>query len=147
MTRVKVILFLWDVNKAISEVMLNPLLHPSNSAPTSPMVSARRLHHAHQSPGGHRVIVLSKSNPPRREKRLSRVVKCKTMDFTEFPEGMREYSYKFTNLIHTPNANKVQVRECRSQPASPIPRIKVQDFGPFWVRMLKIKEIFGSLSI
>ena len=67
-------------------------------------------------------------------RRLSRVVKCRTLDFTEFPEGMREYAF----YAHAANNNnggggKMLVRESRSQPGSPvsIPKIQVQDFGNF----------------
>lgn len=53
-----------------------------------------------------------------RQRRLSRVVKCRTVDFAEFPEGMRDYQ------------GKPRLREIHSQPGSPvIPRIEIHDFG------------------
>ena len=56
-----------------------------------------------------------------RPRRLSRVVKCRTVDFTEFPEGMRDYARNGKRLL----------REIQSQPGSPtlIPRIEIHDFG------------------
>ena len=73
----------------------------------------------------------SNSNGQQRTRRLSRVVKCRTVDFTEFPEGMRDYS-----LIN----GKRLLREIQSQPGSPtmIPRIEIHDFG---------SEVFFELLI
>jgi hypothetical protein len=120
--------------------MLNPLLHPySSSAPTSPRCTRSALA---QRRIRNRTIVVAASglipvaaesvvmraipkkyremSPSRR--RLSRVVKCRTVDFTEFPEGMRDY-YNHLN-------GKRVLREIQSQPGSPvIPRIEVHDFG------------------
>jgi hypothetical protein len=163
--------------------MLNPLLHTSNSCPTSPMVT-RSIHiqqqqqHHQQHPQQHQIgfvvmppgqqqpkvsmatnaIVaavvarrprMTRDNSPNNSRRrLSRVVKCRTLDFTEFPEGMREYAF----YAHAANNNngpdpammqqrphsqygngssKMLVRESRSQPGSPvsIPKIQVSDFG------------------
>ena len=78
-------------------------------------------------------LLTSASSSTRR--RLSRVVKCRTLDFTEFPEGMREYAF-FAHAAGNNNSNgggKMLVRESRSQPGSPvsIPKIQVQDFGNF----------------
>ena len=78
-------------------------------------------------------LLTSASSSTRR--RLSRVVKCRTLDFTEFPEGMREYAF-FAHAAGNNNNNsggKMLVRESRSQPGSPvsIPKIQVQDFGNF----------------
>ena len=59
---------------------------------------------------------------PSRSRRLSRVVKCRTVDFMEFPEGMRDY-YNLHN-------GKRVLRQIQSQPGSPvIPRIEIHDFG------------------
>ncbi len=140
--------------------MLNPLLHPcSNSAPTSP-VCTRSIHsnsnsnkhsHSHNVQSilaaavRQSVQLMHSSSPPRspqqqqqqQQRRLSRLVKCRTMDFTEFPEGMREYD----------RYQKAFVRESKSQPGSPAaggggggvrragmivmrsPRITIQDYG------------------
>ncbi len=58
-----------------------------------------------------------------RQRRLSRAVKCRTMDFTEFPEGMIDYRNRT-------GAGKIPLREIKSQPGSPvIPRIEIHDFG------------------
>ncbi len=150
--------------------MLNPLIHTSNSAPTSPMVtrsikiqqqpSASGPHHHHHPATSHSlatnaIVAAVVSRRPRMRdnspnggsqsnsrRRLSRVVKCRTLDFTEFPEGMREYAF-YAHAANNNNgpagaASKMQVRESRSQPGSPvsIPKIQVQDFGDvlnkFW---------------
>ena len=66
-----------------------------------------------------------------KNRRLSRLVKCRTLDFTELPEGMREYysDPKSNSSRNSKLLSKVQVRESRSQPGSPIPVIQIQDFG------------------
>ena len=118
--------------------MINPLLHPySSSAPTSPRCT-RSVHHVH---GGHghairrvnaaaaaivvplRTHVIPNGVHHRAgNRRLSRVVKCRTVDFTEFPEGMRDYYNRL-------NGKRI-LREIHSQPSSPlIPRIEIHDFG------------------
>ena len=122
--------------------MINPLLHPySSSAPTSPRCTRSALEH--YGPGkGHAGItrrtglagVMAVPMRPlpvaghhqqhqhRNNRRLSRVVKCRTVDFTEFPEGMRDYYNRL-------NGKRV-LREIHSQPSSPlIPRIEIHDFG------------------
>ena len=75
-----------------------------------------------KSPARHADIIQSNSvNSVKeaRQRRLSRVVKCRTVDFTEFPEGMRDY-----------RNGKRLLREIQSQPGSPvIPRIEIHDFG------------------
>ena len=63
-------------------------------------------------------------------------MKCRTLDFTEFPEGMREYAFyahATSNNNSSASGGKMLVRESRSQPGSPvsIPKIQVQDFGNF----------------
>ena len=82
-------------------------------------VQLRRFRDMSPSSGGSG----SNPNPPVQQKtrRLSRVVKCRTVDFTEFPEGMRDYSKNGKRLL----------REIQSQPGSPtlIPRIEIHDFG------------------
>ena len=115
--------------------MINPLLHTnSSSAPTSPRCTRSALENASQkrvlnlrskrdkSPALVAVasnIVLPHHQPHHRQRRLSRVVKCRTVDFTEFPEGMRDY-----------RNGKRLLREIQSQPGSPvIPRIEIHDFG------------------
>ena len=116
--------------------MINPLLHTnSSSAPTSPRCTRSALENASQkrvlanlrskrdkSPALVAVasnIVLPHHQPNLRQRRLSRVVKCRTVDFTEFPEGMRDY-----------RNGKRLLREIQSQPGSPvIPRIEIHDFG------------------
>ena len=156
--------------------MLNPLLHTSSSAPTSPMLT-RSIHvqphsNSNMAVVGANAIVAavvarrprqalmqrmsrdsSPVNPPSQpltltseaaptsssftaasRRRLSRVVKCRTLDFTEFPEGMREYAF-YAHAANNNNSSpgKMLVRESRSQPGSPvsIPKIQVQDFGHF----------------
>ena len=126
--------------------MLNPLIHNSNSAPTSPMLT-RSIHtkpasHSGNGGGNTRVIlrqtqsILNSGRPrtprpasparsrdsrdlspvnirlkihpgggngsggPQPYRRLSRLVKCRTLDFTEFPEGMREYTNKYVYNGH-----------------------------------------------
>lgn len=130
--------------------MLNPLLHTSNSAPTSP-VCTRSAAATAAAGGGYVQSILASSlmsggarasgrngapagaanvpeNSGNKQRRLSRLVKTRTLDFTEFPEGMREYSSGSPGF-------KAPVRESRSQPGSPagggspVPRIRVQDFG------------------
>ena len=120
--------------------MINPLLHTnSSSAPTSPRCTRSALENYQQK--RHLAAVAMQSmrvskgggvaatplfgplpNPSMREhrqRRLSRVVKCRTVDFTEFPEGMRDY-----------RNGKRLLREIQSQPGSPvIPRIEIHDFG------------------
>ena len=108
--------------------MINPLLHTnSSSAPTSPRCTRSALENSSKrnvalnltrkrdkSPA----LALNSANP-NRQRRLSRVVKCRTVDFTEFPEGMRDY-----------RNGKILLREIQSQPGSPvIPRIEIHDFG------------------
>ncbi len=182
--------------------MLNPLLHTSNSAPTSPVctrsihsnnggnvgvggtvgqphqfqfsISARHhvqtilasavrqararphLRSRDSSPVAHRqgeLRVQVQQQAPQapqqvtpQQRRLSRLVKCRTLDFTEFPEGMREYGQQhhqqqqqrmmmMLNHQHqvrlAPVGGKLVVRESQSQPGSPgsVPRIRIQDFG------------------
>lgn len=109
--------------------MINPLLHPhSSSAPTSPRCTRQiRLRNRTTvvSTAGNVVMrAVPKKyrdmSPSRR--RLSRVVKCRTVDFTEFPEGMRDY--------YSGGIRKPLLREIHSQPGSPvIPRIEIYDFG------------------
>ena len=109
--------------------MINPLLHPhSSSAPTSPRCTRQiriRNRTTVVSTAGNVVMrAVPKKyrdmSPSRR--RLSRVVKCRTVDFTEFPEGMRDY--------YSGVRNKPLLREIHSQPGSPvIPRIEIYDFG------------------
>ena len=105
--------------------MINPLLHPfSSSAPTSPRItkSVAITQNGGLRAGLRRPRSPSGSNQPQniRSRRLSRVVKCRTVDFTEFPEGMRDYGY----------GGKRKLREIQSQPGSPmIPRIEIHDFG------------------
>ena len=111
--------------------MINPLLHPhSSSAPTSPRCTRQiriRNRTTVVSTAGNVVMrAVPKKyrdmSPSRR--RLSRVVKCRTVDFTEFPEGMRDY-YSGGGV-----RNKQVLREIHSQPGSPvIPRIEIYDFG------------------
>ena len=129
--------------------MLNPLLHTSNSAPTSPTVT-RSIHAKDQNNNNSssakkilRQTLLLSSTPKVKTisgsgaRRLSRVVKCRTIDFTEFPEGMREYpaAAAASNAASTAASAeaKMVLRESRSQPGSPvsIPKIRVQDFGGF----------------
>ena len=165
--------------------MLNPLLHTSSSAPTSPMLT-RSIHvqPAHLQSSSKAVTVganaivaavtvarrgprqalmqrMSRDSSPvgpsspvvtseaaltsaasSSRRRLSRVVKCRTLDFTEFPEGMREYAFYAHATGNNNNSSgggggggggKMLVRESRSQPGSPvsIPKIQVQDFGNF----------------
>ena len=160
--------------------MLNPLLHTSSSAPTSPMLT-RSIHvqPAHLQSSSKAVTVganaivaavtvarrgprqalmqrMSRDSSPvgpsspvvtseaaltsaasSSRRRLSRVVKCRTLDFTEFPEGMREYAFYAhatgNNNGSSGGGGKMLVRESRSQPGSPvsIPKIQVQDFGHF----------------
>ncbi|TRY79286.1 hypothetical protein TCAL_14794 [Tigriopus californicus] len=152
--------------------MLNPLIHNSSSAPTSPLVTRsiqitgpvstrqRVIRHT-QSILASNILVTAVRTKSRRDnspsrmvhhvpinmingtnsdannnnnnyqlphhpnnnqyRRLSRLVKCRTLDFTEFPEGMREYAGY---------GPKRTVRISKSQPGSPvsIPRISVQDF-------------------
>lgn len=141
--------------------MLNPLLHTSSSAPTSPALSrsargaavgkgsegASPVHHATTTilatlaggaAGHHHAGARARDASPAgaaSARRLSRVVKCRTLDFTEFPEGMREYNafvpatQQRLVLGRDAVSIKMAVRESRSQPGSPIPRIQVQDFG------------------
>ena len=159
--------------------MLNPLLHTSSSAPTSPMLTrsihvqpahsnskavvganaivaavvARRPRHGSLmqrmsrdsspvSPAAPSPVVmtseaiLTSASSSSSRRRLSRVVKCRTLDFTEFPEGMREYAFyahATGNNNGSSGGGKMLVRESRSQPGSPvsIPKIQVQDFGNF----------------
>ena len=106
------------------------------------------------------IQVLAGSNPGppvhSGQRRLSRVVKCKTLDFTEFPEGMREYSrlsmeqkspgFYMMEARRVGYGNKIALRESQSQPGSPmsIPRIQIQDFGSrfnvhFEVNLTKFK--------
>ena len=109
--------------------MINPLLHPhSSSAPTSPRCTRQiriRNRTTVVSTAGNVVMravpkKYREMSPSRR--RLSRVVKCRTVDFTEFPEGMRDYGRIMRN--------KPLLREIHSQPGSPvIPRIEIYDFG------------------
>lgn len=118
--------------------MINPLLHPhSSSAPTSPRCTRSVLVNPHHHPKSRLILVNSNAanavamlravpkkyrdvSPSRR--RLSRVVKCRTVDFMEFPEGMRDY-YNLHN-------GKRVLRQIQSQPGSPvIPRIEIHDFG------------------
>ncbi len=70
---------------------------------------------------------------PQQQRRLSRLVKCRTLDFTEFPEGMREYQLCRVavgpQMGHGPPPHKTAVRESQSQPGSPVPRIRIQDYG------------------
>ena len=141
--------------------MLNPLLHTSNSAPTSP-VCTRSIHAKKQA--DKRLVtkinkirrdhsptaVLGRPKPSTtkvlpKERRLSRLVKCRALEFREFPEGMRQYSLmdqvnsdsnnnyqtNNNNKVVTFKTNKPAVRNSKSQPGSPvsIPRIKVEDFG------------------
>ena len=111
--------------------MINPLLHPhSSSAPTSPRCTRQiriRNRTTVVSTAGNVVMravpkKYREMSPSRR--RLSRVVKCRTVDFTEFPEGMRDY-YSGGGV-----RNKQVLREIHSQPGSPvIPRIEIYDFG------------------
>ena len=124
--------------------MLNPLLHTSNSAPTSP-VCTRSIHDKRSAPNTTTTAILATTHAlvtghapdhahlPQRERRLSRLVKTRTLDFTEFPEGMREYggNNNVLRLGKDAVSIKMAVRECRSQPGSPgaVPRIHVQDFG------------------
>ena len=116
--------------------MINPLLHTnSSSAPTSPRCTRSALESSSQkrqisinlrkrdkSPALVSVasnVVLQHQPQHHRQRRLSRVVKCRTVDFTEFPEGMRDY-----------RNGKRLLREIQSQPGSPvIPRIEIHDFG------------------
>ena len=80
-----------------------------------------------------------------RPRRLSRVVKCRTVDFTEFPEGMRDYARNGKRLL----------REIQSQPGSPtlIPRIEIHDFGSevqpilFFIRVIIISSLSTTGSI
>ena len=130
--------------------MLNPLLHPTySSAPTSP-VCTRSIHvrrtEVYASSGGHHILSGSSSSvplglviksmtppavrrkkPPDQSRRLSRIVKCRTVDFTEFPEGMREYVRQ--NKIKAEEYRRKSIlRETCSQPGSPIiPRIEIHD--------------------
>ena len=107
--------------------MINPLLHPhSSSAPTSPRCTRQiriRNRTTVVSTAGNVVMravpkKYREMSPSRR--RLSRVVKCRTVDFTEFPEGMRDY-YSGGGV-----RNKQVLREIHSQPGSPvIPRIEI----------------------
>ena len=112
--------------------MINPLLHPfSTSAPTSPRCTRSVLLTSDQKRAQpvilRRCRELSPANRQARahsnqQRRLSRVVKCRTVDFTEFPEGMRDYFGL--------NKAKIPLREIHSQPGSPvIPRIEICDFG------------------
>ena len=64
------------------------------------------------------------------------MVKCRTVDFTEFPEGMRDY--------YSGVRNKPLLREIHSQPGSPvIPRIEIYDFGSeVYYTLLFFKPVF-----
>ena len=159
--------------------MLNPLLHSSNSAPSSPIFpraasassrfQVQQMPPTHQQPHGMVSITFSAPpghlhhppHPPHHHRpeyrRLSRVVKCRTLDFTEFPEGMREYGpktlhYKFNNLVHrssgasnasnSPQQGKGKLAVSRSQPGSPVsvPKITVQDFGNGFMLGSEVKK-------
>lgn len=122
--------------------MINPLLHTnSSSAPTSPrctrsalenytqkrhlasqmaaQISIRKRDGKSPARSSNPIIVPNVNVKEHRQRRLSRVVKCRTVDFTEFPEGMRDY-----------RNGKRLLREIQSQPGSPvIPRIEIHDFG------------------
>lgn len=124
--------------------MINPLLHTnSSSAPTSPRCTRSALENVSQkrhlasqmaaqisirkrdgkSPASRHADIIQSNSvnsvKEARQRRLSRVVKCRTVDFTEFPEGMRDY-----------RNGKRLLREIQSQPGSPvIPRIEIHDFG------------------
>ena len=138
--------------------MINPLLHPhSSSAPTSPRCTRQiriRNRTTVVSTAGNVVMravpkKYREMSPSRR--RLSRVVKCRTVDFTEFPEGMRDYGRIMRN--------KPLLREIHSQPGSPvIPRIEIYDFGsevlptsdyspPLMILTMKITMIMMTLFI
>lgn len=108
--------------------MLNPLLHPtSSSAPTSPTLT-RSVAAASGSGTGAPARFLRQTLSSSKARRLSRVVKCRTVDFTEFPEGMRVYAGQSNNNNVIP-PGKMVLRESRSQPGSPVlPTIRVQDF-------------------
>jgi hypothetical protein len=124
--------------------MLNPLLHTSSSAPSSPLLSARFA--KPPSPGSPvglcrplavaAAAVVTRRAPNRENsasRRLSRMVKCRTLDFTEFPEGMREYrafNVVLDDMSVPAMRPKAVVREVRSQPGSPsgVPRIRIEEW-------------------
>ena len=88
--------------------------------PRGPVLPVQLRRYRDMSPSSGGSVILQQQQQPR-PRRLSRVVKCRTVDFTEFPEGMRDYMVNGKRLL----------REIQSQPGSPtlIPRIEIHDFG------------------